>query len=373
MDEKTLKTLAMKSMSAMLSVVLFSAVFTQYNNVAIYANEDSTAVNAEVETEQVVEELSIETYTNLETGDVVNSINDMHLVIKKPSEESFEVTLEDLYMERKIRVSVRGLEEQAITKRDIIFEGDAEDPLVSAGISYEYDPEAFMYTAVMDMQLDGIYAYQLYEDKQNIYIELWDPHEIYERIIVVDAGHGGNDVGAYTKDMKYFEKDINLKIQNYLKALLDKEDIRVYYTRLTDEKVYLNPRLDLANDLKADMFISIHCNSSEHGSGKGSEVLYSTKNQDKLSFKSEKLAAILLEELVNTVSLDKRGIVNGNDIYIVGNSKVPTGLIEVGFISNMEDLQFLKEEKNQKLIAEGIYNGIMKAYEEMDKVSVTEN
>ncbi len=358
----------MKSMSAMLSVVLFSAVFTRYNNVIIYANENSTVVNEEMAVEQDVDKVLENVYTDVETGDIVTDIHDIHLVIKKPSEESQKVTLEDLYMTRQIRVSISGLEEKTISKSDVSYEGTESDPLLGVAVSYEYDPNTFLYTAVMEIQLDEVYAHHIYEDRHNIYIELKEPHEAYEKIIVVDAGHGGNDVGAYTKNMKYFEKDINLSIQKYLKKMLDKEDIKVYYTRLTDEKVYLNPRLDLANELEADMFISIHCNSSDYISAQGSEVLYSTISQDNMAIKSDKLASILLDELVQVVELDKRGTVNGDDIYIIGNSKVPVALIEVGFISNKEDLNFLKEKENHKLIAEGIYNGILQAYEELETI-----
>lgn len=365
MDERTLKVLAMKSMSAMLSVVLFSAVFTRYNNVTIYANENSATVNEAQAAEQGENEVLANVYTDVETGAVADSIYDVHLVIKKPSEENYEVSLEDLYMNRQIRVSVPGLEEKVISKYDISFGGTGSDPLLSAAISYEYDPNTFLYTAVMDIQLDDVYAHHIYEDKQNIYIELRNPHEVYEKIIIVDAGHGGNDVGAYTKDMEYFEKDINLNIQKYLKKLLDKGDIKVYYTRLSDEKVYLNPRLDLGTALEPDMFISIHCNSSEYIPAKGSEVLYSTKHQKNLALKSDKLASIILKELVDTAGLENRGIVNGDNIYIIGNSNVPIALIEVGFISNKEDLEFITKKANQKLIAEGIYNGILKVYEEL--------
>lgn len=367
MDEKTLKMLALKSMSAMLSVVLFSAVFTQYNNVTIYASEHSLAISEEMEAGKGTAKVIENVYMDVETGEIVDSIHDVHLVIEKASWTSSQVTLEDLYMKKQIQVSVSGLEDKTISKQTISCEGTEHDPLLEVSVSYQYDPHTFLYTAVLDMQLDDIYAYHIYEDKQNLYIELKNPHEVYEKIIVVDAGHGGNDTGAYTKDMKYFEKDINLSIQKYLKKLLDEENIKVYYTRLTDEKVYLNPRLNLANDVEADMFISIHCNSSDYLLAKGSEVLYSTKSQENLAIKSDRLAEIFLNELNQVVKRDKRGLVNGDDIYIIGNAKVPVALIEVGFISNEEDLEFLKEKKNRKLIAKGIYNGIMKAYEELEK------
>ncbi len=369
MNEKTLKALAIKSIMAMLSVILLSALFTEYNQITIFGymlNKEQQKPD-DISGKEENNKNTVAVYKNIETKEIVNSIGNTYLMIKKPFEGTFSVTLQDLYMERKIQVFVSDLDDKVIVKSDITSDGTMGEPLLGVTVSYQYNPDTFLYTAILDIQLDDIYAHCIYEDKQNIYIALLEPHQVYEKIIVVDAGHGGNDIGAYTKDMKFFEKDINLKILLYLKEILDKEDIKVYYTRLTDEKVYLNPRLNLANDLKADMFISIHCNSSEYKSARGSEVLYSTKHQKNLSIKSDKLASVLLEELVSTVNMKSRGIVNGDEIYIIGNAKVPVALIEIGFITNQEELKFLKKKKNQQLIAEGIYNGILKAYEEMEK------
>ena len=374
MNEKTLKTLAIKSIVAMLGVVLFSSMFTKYNGEIVSAIKNIKDVINNENEENVVVALDVENhppakfYENIETKEIVNSIGNTYLKIKKPVEKSFPVELEDLYMERKIRVSISNLEDKLMKKNSVVFAGTEGAPLLDVSVCYEYNPETFLYKAIFDIELDNIYVYCMYEDKENIYIDLLKPDEVYEQIVVIDVGHGGNDIGAYTKDMKVYEKDINLEIVLCLKELLDKrEDMKVYYTRLTDEKVYLNPRLNLANDLKADMFISIHCNSSEYKSAKGSEALYSTKYQKKLSIKSDELAQILLNQLTETTNIKNRGLINGNDIYIIGNAKVPVALIEIGFISSPDELKFLKKKKNQELIAEGIYNGILKVYEKLEE------
>ncbi len=372
MNEKTLKTLAIKSIIAMLSVVLFSVIFTEYNDeiVSVIKNIKHVIINKDKEAVVIASEgeskSPVKVYKNIETKEIVNSIGNTYLKIKKPLEKTFSVKLEDFYMERQIRVSISDLEDKLIKKDDVVFDGTQGEPLLDVAVSYKYNTETFLYTAVLDIELDNIYACRMYEDKENIYIDLLKPYEVYEKIVVIDVGHGGNDIGAYTEDMKVFEKDINLEIVLCLKELLDKkEDIKVYYTRLTDEKVYLNPRLNLANDVGADMFISIHCNSSEYKSAKGSEALYSTKHQKKLSIKSDKLAEILLNQLTTTTNMKNRGLINGDEIYIIGNAKVPVALIEIGFISSPEELKFLKKKKNQKSIAEGIYNGILKVYEQL--------
>lgn len=380
MDERTLKTLAIKSMSVMLTVVLFSVVLTQYNNITIYANESllKTTENTKAYktsfnsiSREALNKQSQRLHGQMKTltlnGDIEKEIGTSFLRIEKTSDENLEVLWEDNYMENQLQICIRGLEEKAITKKNFYSEGIASDSYKDVTISYEYNPNTFLYTAILDIQLDAIYAQQVYEDKNNIYVTLQNPHKVYDKIIVVDAGHGGNDIGTYTDDMKYYEKDINLSITLYLKELLDKNNnIKVYYTRLSDEKVYLNPRLDIANDLKADLFISIHCNSSDYKNARGSEVLYSTKGQKGMQLKSKKFAEICLEELLNVIKIPDRGVVKSNDIYIVGNARVPVALIEVGFMSNSKDLKFLQKEENRKDIATGIYNGITRAYKQLE-------
>ena len=218
MNEKTLKTLAIKSIVAMLGVVFFSSMFTKYNSEEVFSIKDIKYVVNNEEKESIVAALDIENhlpakvYENIETKEIVNSIGDTYLKIKKPVEKSFPVELEDLYMERKIRVSISNLEDKLMKRNSVVFDGTEGSPLLDVSISYEYNPETFLYKAIFDIELDSIYVYCVYEDKENIYIDLLKPYEVYEQIIVIDVGHGGNDIGAYTKDMKVYEKDINLAI-----------------------------------------------------------------------------------------------------------------------------------------------------------------
>jgi N-acetylmuramoyl-L-alanine amidase len=288
-------------------------------------------------------------------------------VIEKPEEKSYEVSLEDLYMEKSIRLSIQNLREKNFTRGSLLTGSENESTIERVRLTYEYEPASFLYTCIFEVELDSVYAYQLYEDDTAIYVELWEPSKLYDKVIVVDAGHGGNDIGTYSLDMQYYEKDINLNITKDLKALLDKEDIKVYYTRLSDEKVYLNPRVDLANEIRADFFISIHANSGETTKAKGCEVLYGTTEESDTSFNSKKLASLCLKAMTSGRELANRGIVENNEIYIIGKSKVPIALIEVGFMTNEEDLEYIVDRSNQKKMAEYIYNGIMAAFSELKK------
>ena len=206
----------------------------------------------------------------------------------------------------------------------------------------------------------------MYQDSENIYIDLKRPKDVYDKIVVIDAGHGGTDPGTYSQGQVHYEKEINLSIVLYLKELLDKEGIKVYYTRTSDETIYLNPRVNFANDVEADFFISIHCNGSESSEPSGAEVLYNDIKMDN-GFQSKQLAQICLEELTNVTHKVNRGLVAGEDILIVNKAKMPISLLEVGFMSNSEEMDFLLQENNRRDIAKGIYKAIIKAYEELEK------
>lgn len=366
MNERLLRELAAKSMVVMLGVTAMS-----YGLGAASVATASFEENLQIDSSRIVSEGDSETaqiYKNLETGVAVNQLKEPYLMIEKPESETLEVSVKDLYMEKSIQVFVGGLTDKVLGRGSLYENSGAMDCVKRVNLVYDYLPEDFSYTAVYTVELDKVYGYQLYEDKDAFYIELWEPSSLYDRILVVDAGHGGNDVGAYTDDMKYYEKDINLGIVKYLKKLLDEEEIKVYYTRLSDEKVYLNPRIDLANELKADLMISIHCNSSDtSASANGCEVLYGTENQEQMEFKSRDLASVCLKAMTKDGSISNRGLVKKDDIYIIGKSRVPIALVEVGFMSNQEDIAFLVEKDNQKKIAEYMYDAVIKAFSALEK------
>lgn len=391
MEERILRSMAVKSIAIMVSVILISVGITNYSNVMIFANESENEIDpaayAQVSKKVYLDGLDRQLRemekqkAQLLNGkeDVKAYLGNRYLVIEKGTDQSADAALEDLYISKSIRLTIGDLEEKNISYQSVKrvcdeeelygvpIMGNQTDTVKSIDISYLYNEGDFTYTAIVELALDHIYSYHIYEDAKNIYVDLRNPHDEYEKIIVIDAGHGGRDIGTYSPGMEYFEKDINLSILLYLREFLEQENIKVYYTRTEDDRVYLNPRLNLANELNADMFISIHCNGTEDGQSYGIEVLYDeTAPVDGMC--SKRLAEICLDHLEQATGLRNRGIKERSDVYIIGNAKVPVALLEVGFITNQTDLDYLSKEKNRKKIAEAIYHAIMEAYKEMEDV-----
>ena len=185
-------------------------------------------------------------------------------------------------------------------------------------------------------------------------------------VVVLDAGHGGMDEGTSSKNGKYLEKDYTLLIVNRVKELLEESNIKVYYTRTDDRNVSKKKRTDLADRKKADLFISIHCNASSDGdtTANGLAALYSMRTPKTGSIKNKELAKVMLEELSQATGLRKRGVIRREQLYLLHHAKVPTTIVEIGYMSNKDDLNFMKKEEGQKKIAQGICDGIARALEE---------
>lgn len=174
-------------------------------------------------------------------------------------------------------------------------------------------------------------------------------------VICIDAGHGGNDVGA-TSENRY-EKDDNLKVAKLVKQYLGNENIGVVMTRDSDTTISLQERCKIANKKKADLFVSIHRNSSEVGNG--IEIWTSSNKKEK----DVQLATSILNKLSKTEIQTNRGIKYGTikgentNYYVLNNTKMPSCLIELGFITDNQDNNLF--DKNIKNYAKAIADGII--------------
>ena len=170
--------------------------------------------------------------------------------------------------------------------------------------------------------------------------------------IVLDAGHGGKDPGANIDDA--IEKDITLEIALMTQEILENAGYKVAMTRTDDTFVELTERPVFANKKKAQVFVSIHCNSSEDGSGKGIETYYTEQK----GISSENLAKEIQNAVIEHTNADNREIKTANYTVLV-RSNMPTALVEVGFLTNSSERELLQTEEYQKNLAEGIAEGIL--------------
>ena len=206
--------------------------------------------------------------------------------------------------------------------------------------------------------------------------------------IVVDPGHGGHDSGA--RGNGYNEKDIALQVATRLANNL-RRDYNVIMTRDSDFFVPLDTRAKIGNDANADFFISIHLNSGSSSSANGTEVFYFSK-KDEGSYaarvaqienrvdssygdtpfsdlvvkdifyrtnqkKSQAIATTVLDNLINTIGLRRRGVFGANFAVLRGSNS-PSILVELGFMNNYGDLSQYLTPEGQERAAQAIANAI---------------
>jgi len=178
-------------------------------------------------------------------------------------------------------------------------------------------------------------------------------------IVMIDAGHGGERSGAIAPDGTK-EKDLNLLIAKKIRDLNQDANIKIVMTRDNDIEPSLRERVAMANNAKADAFISIHVNRDVTG-GSGIQ-LYMTKNTNEYSTKSQLLGTLVSQELQKVYKIDgelRKGRPD-QGIWVLDAPEIsyPSLMVECGNMLNDHDLEFVKSESNQEKIAQQILSAI---------------
>lgn len=168
-------------------------------------------------------------------------------------------------------------------------------------------------------------------------------------VIALDPGHGGNDPGAVGK-AGYREKDVTLAVTYYLRQMLLDNGLAVLMARSDDSEILLQPRVDVANNNGADLFVSIHCNSMDGDTAKGFETYYRTPQ-------SVAFAQVMHKNIIDNLGVIDRGI-RVRNFFVIRKTTMPSLLLEIGYISNPSEEQSLASVSYQKRVAASIYKGI---------------
>ena len=171
--------------------------------------------------------------------------------------------------------------------------------------------------------------------------------------ICIDPGHGGYDPGAVNHNVGVTEKALSLKIAALLGGELASRGYDVFFTRELDTFIPLGFRTKIANNEKADLFISIHLNAAADPAAQGIETWYYEGSRE-----SERLAAIVQRELKDQFLAKNRGIKSTRGFYVLKHTAMPAILVETGFITNDHDVAYLVNKVHQKEIATAISNAV---------------
>ena len=164
--------------------------------------------------------------------------------------------------------------------------------------------------------------------------------------VVIDAGHGGSDFGATSSSST--EKQIVEQITNKIKFLNKNENVSVHVTRIGDEFLSLSDRSVIINKIKPDLVLSLHVNKSSNVAKSGMEFYIA--NESIANEKSNKIANELRNKFIQNTNL-KASEIKKAPFFILKKSEVPAVLVELGYMSNLTDREYLTNDLEQNKIA----------------------
>jgi len=183
------------------------------------------------------------------------------------------------------------------------------------------------------------------------------------RVVVIDAGHGGVDPGAVGKS-KVLEKDVTLAVSKRLQVLVEQGGAKTIMVREDDsdlgtaqgllkrKREDLAQRIQLAMDVQAEVYLSIHANSFPDPKLTGAQTFYHSDSPE------GKLLAQSIQKELNSMTQGKRVAKGNQDIYVLKKARQAAVTVELGFLSNLEEEQLLTTPEYQEKLAIAIYQGL---------------
>lgn len=214
---------------------------------------------------------------------------------------------------------------------------------------------------VLDLNDRAHYIVSEQDANRGLVLEVFTPDlkgALLGKTIFLDPGHGGNDPGAIGPTGLH-ESSVTIDIANRAAGLLREQGATVYMSRTGNTAVGQKDRAKMANNAKADIFVSIHINSNEQPDKWGMSTYYYSPPADKIeqAQKRKKLADSLQTELSETLRLADLGLFQAR-FAVLCETVMPAVLLEIGFISNPEEEKLLKEESFREQAAQAITRGL---------------
>lgn len=178
-------------------------------------------------------------------------------------------------------------------------------------------------------------------------------------LIVIDPGHGGQDAGTKSLTKPFYqEKSLTLSTARMVRDYLKQFGYDTEMTRNEDVFIPLVDRAQKANEAEPALFVSVHYNSAPSREANGIEVFFYLSEEDAKRTKSSKnLAAVILDEVIQSTQAKSRGVKKGN-YAVIRETKMPAVLVEAGFLTNQDEMAKIKDPVYMKKIALGIAKGI---------------
>ncbi|WP_418790788.1 N-acetylmuramoyl-L-alanine amidase [Phosphitispora sp. TUW77] len=213
---------------------------------------------------------------------------------------------------------------------------------------------------VIDLNMTSAYKPVLNDEGRTLKVTITEP-SIKDKVIVIDPGHGGYDPGAIGVS-GLEEKGFNLETALLLKNNLEALGAEVILTRDDDTFISLTGRAVIANEVYADVFVSIHANASEQSFTNGTSTYFYAPSSDPVLYaqyaERRQLAGFVQNRLADSLETRDIGVLQSN-LAVLRNTKMPSILVEAAFLSNAADERLLKKQQFREEVAQGIAEGLL--------------
>lgn len=225
---------------------------------------------------------------------------------------------------------------------------------------------------IMMVVMDDVYEYGAILENQRLMLTLQEPKDMYERIVVLDAGHGGPDTGVEANGVA--ENELTFDVMERVRQILADEDIRVYVTRTEKDNPDDADRVFLANGVRADMYISLHLAEGDaygiYARYNGTYFTPSLTNAELADLLVRRTAEAVHNLGIGVFTLEKvpeaagqtedDALPEGAELY---HAQVPAVYLVLGAPGNQDEAQLLCRDDYRQDLAEGIAQAILEAYE----------
>jgi N-acetylmuramoyl-L-alanine amidase len=174
--------------------------------------------------------------------------------------------------------------------------------------------------------------------------------------VVIDAAHGGNDAGVQNGETN--EKTLTLSLARLIKQLNNNPEINIVLARDQDELQPLANKVTVAKDAKADIYVSIHINGSNDLTKSGIEAYVSKKEDNSFMPQNRRLATLMLKNLQGVYATDLSIKQRDQGIYVLDKNVCPSVIVEMGYLTNNNDLKFISNTANQEKLARQVLKSI---------------
>jgi len=253
---------------------------------------------------------------------------------------SENVLIENYYMNHELWVRVDTLSKEFLAANPVF----ADCPVLEGRVRFGEDGTWLQFT------LESLCEYRSVLEKGYLAVELLEPKQVYERIVVIDPQGEENA----------------LEIARFLKEFLDASEIKAYYSRMEERELTQEERLDLMQHSQADLYIGIRMGEESDAERFGTAVWYGGRYFTP-EIDSVRLADMLERQVVTRINGKALGIWEDTQDEVLGMVAMPAVVLSPGYLTNEQEREFLEQESYRRRIAEGIYQTILEAYEKMER------